>query len=71
MLRNRQWVWMHPAETVLSDVDCTDMTDIQFERLVRKITGLGSSGDARTRDNPAVLGDCKGGIESITRPPSN
>lgn len=30
--------------------------------------GLGSSGDARTRDNPAVLGDCKGGIESIPDP---
>lgn len=37
VLRSGAWVWMHPAEAKLDDVDCTDMTDSQFETLVRSV----------------------------------
>lgn len=64
VLRDHRWLWLHPAELVLSDVDCTDMKDIQFERLVRKINGLSSSGPERALQRTSGRAIAKGGIES-------
>lgn len=35
--RGDRFTWKHGNETTLSDVDCTDMTDTQFERLVESV----------------------------------
>lgn len=35
--RGDRFTWKHRNETELSDVDCTDMTDAQFERLAESV----------------------------------
>ena len=37
VLRGANFRWLHFAETEISDVDCTDMTDAQFEKVVESV----------------------------------
>lgn len=35
VIRGARATWVHPAKVLPSDLDCTDMTDAQFEEAVR------------------------------------
>ena len=35
--RGAEFRWTHPAEMLSTDLDCTDMTDEQFEAAVREV----------------------------------
>ena len=34
VLRGADYLWVHPLEVRASDIDCTDMSDEQFEEFV-------------------------------------
>lgn len=35
--RDTEFKWSHPADMLASDLDCTDMSDAEFEQAVREV----------------------------------
>lgn len=57
--RGVRFDWVHPAEVQRGDLDCTDMGDDEFERVVQEAPTFGETeSDQMEADQPAKEAGC-------------